>query len=323
MAVQFGVVAIPESVRDERTIALDPLLPHVQRRAFYAESAPPAAWPADTHGLIVDSMNWPADMLDRLPGLRVISYVGTGVGNRVDLAHATRRGIVVCNVPDWGNQAIAEFTFALLLAVAKQLRACHAMATRPEWQRYSINNLELGGMTIGLVGLGNIGQRVAEIACALGMRVVCTTRQPRRPRAMRAEVEHLPLDDLLRQSNVLSLHAALTDETRGMIGARELALLPPGAIVINTARGALLDTDALVAALQSGHVWGAGLDVFEQEPLPAGHPLTRLENVVLAPHAAGLTGPARRKLYTSCVRNIDNFAAGTPTNVVNPEVLGS
>jgi phosphoglycerate dehydrogenase-like enzyme len=260
-------------------------------------------------------------VLDRFPGLRVVSFAGTGVSDWVDVPHATRRGIAVCNVPDYGNDSIAEFTFLLLLAVARKLRAAHAMALGTDWREEALRGIELRGLTLGLVGLGNIGQRVAEIAEGFGMRVLCATRTPQRQRNTRAQMEFVPLDELLRRSNVLSLHVKLADETRGMIGARELDLLPPNAILINTARGPVVDTDALVAALRSGKLFGAGMDVFDEEPLPAEHPLKQLENVVLTPHVAGQTDAAKRKLYAGTVGNIDAFARGEPSNVVNPEVL--
>ncbi len=313
-------VAIPSHYQQE-DIDLDALLPHVPRRTFHDERALQPGWTSDATGVITDYLRVTAAVLDQFPRLRVLSFAGTGVGDWVDVPYATRRGIAVCNVPDWGSQSIAEFTFGLLLAVARKIVPADRMARSPVWREEELRGLELRGMTMGLVGLGAIGQRVAELAEALGLRVLCTTRRPEAPRATTARVEFVPLDELLRRSNILSLHCALTDETRGLIGARELALLPPGAILLNTARGPIVDTDALVEALRSGRLWGAGLDVFDQEPLPQGHPLQQLDNVVLAPHIAGQTATARRRLYATSVSNIDAFAAGNPVNVVNPDVL--
>jgi len=321
MASSFGTVAIPQHYQDEH-VELDALLPHLARRIFFDERNLPASFPSDVAGVVVDLIRYGKQELDRFPGLRVLSFAGTGVGDWVDIPEATRRGIAVCNVPDWGNDSIAEYTFALLLSVAKVLKPADRMAHESVWREEEITNLELRGLTIGLVGLGNIGQRVAEIAEGFGLKVLCTTKNPDRPRSMRARVEFVSLDELLPRSHILSLHSKLTDETRHLIGARELDLLPDGAIVINTARGAVIDTDALVAALRSGKLWGAGLDVFEQEPLPPGHPLLELDNVVLSPHVAGQSASARRKRYATSVSNVDAFAVGSPTNVMNPEVLG-
>jgi D-3-phosphoglycerate dehydrogenase len=320
MASDFGTVAIPQHFQGEG-LDFDALLPHVPRRIIFDERNPPASFPPALAGLVGDLVAYRAPQLDRLPELRVVSFAATGVSDWVDMPHATRRGIAVCNVPDWGNDSIAEYTFALLLSVAKVLKQADRMAHQSVWREEEINGLELRGKTIGLVGLGNIGQRVAEIAHAFGLTVLCFTRTPHRPRSMQAAVEFVPLDELLRRSDILSLHAKLTDETRHLIGARELALLPDGAILVNTARGAVVDTDALVAALRSGKLWGAGLDVFEAEPLPDDHPLRELDNVVLSPHVAGQTDSARRKRFAGAVANVDAFAAGHPTNVLNPEVL--
>jgi len=196
------------------------------------------------------------------------------------------------------------------------------VARRAEWKVEECYGLQLRGKTLGLIGLGNVGQRVAEIAEGFGLRVLCYTRRPNAARTTKAKVEFVPLNELLRRSDFLSMHALLTDETRGMIGAQELDLLPQGAIVINTARGPLIDNDALVAALERGKLRGAGLDVFDHEPLPERHPLKQLDNVVLAPHAAGLTDTAAYNLFARSLANADAFAAGEPVNVVNPEVLG-
>ena len=323
MSVDFGMVTIPAHYRQIPKMDFDALLPHLRMRIFHDEWNVPETWPGEITALVNDVMYATPTLIDRLPNLKVISFAGTGVWDRVDVAYATRRGIAVCNVPGWGNDTIAEFTFALLLALARKLFAADAVARRPEWKVEECYGVQLRGKTIGLIGLGNVGQRVAEIAEGFGLRVLCYTRRPDAPRRTGARVEFVPLDELLRRSDVLSLHALLTDETRGMIGARELNLLPEGAIVINTARGPLLDTDALVAALKSGRLGGAGLDVFDHEPLPEHHPLKELDNVILTPHAAGLTDTAAYNLFARSLANADAFAAGDPINVVNPEALGA
>jgi D-3-phosphoglycerate dehydrogenase / 2-oxoglutarate reductase len=321
MSADFGSVTIPAHYKQIPKLDFDALLPHLPKRTFHDEWNVPQAWPAETAALVNDVMYATAALIDGLPNLKVISFAGTGVWDRVDVAHATKRGIAVCNVPGWGNDSIAEFTFALLLALARKLFTADAVARRPEWKVEDCYGLQLQGKTIGLIGLGNVGQRVAEIAEGFGLRVLCYTRHPEAPRRTQAKVEFVPLDELLRRSDILSLHALLTDETRGMIGARQLDLLPQGAIVINTARGPLIDTAALGAALKQGRLWGAALDVFDHEPLPEHHPLKDLDNVILAPHAAGLTDTAAYNLFSRSLSNADAFAAGDPVNIVNPEVL--
>jgi D-3-phosphoglycerate dehydrogenase len=323
MPSDFGTVSVAAHYRQIPTLDFDALLPHLPKRIFHDEWNVPETWPADVTALVHDVLYATPALIDRIPNLKVISFAGTGVWDRVDVAYATRRGIAVCHVPDWGSDTIAEFTFGLLLAVARRLFTCDAVARRAEWKVEECYGIQLRGKTMGLVGLGNVGQRVAEIAEGFGLRVLCYTRRPGAPRRTAARVEFVPLDDLLRRSHILSLHALLTDQTRGMIGARELGLLPEGAIVINTGRGGLIQTDALVAALESGRLRGAGLDVFDQEPLPEGHPLKTLANVVLSPHAAGLTDVAAHNLFARSLSNADAFAAGEPVNVVNPEVLRS
>jgi phosphoglycerate dehydrogenase-like enzyme len=320
MTKAFGTVAIPRHFLHEG-LDLDALLPHVPERSFHDERDLPLTWSANHTAVIVDLVRFPAPIIDRFPGLRLMSVAGTGVHDWVDVPHATRRGIAVCNVPGWGSDAIAEFTFALLLAVARKLIQAHEMARGQDWREEEMRGLELRGLSMGLVGLGHTGQRVAEIAESFGLDVLACTRRPQLARQTRARVTLVPLDELLRRSHVLSIHCALTEETRGLIGARELALLPQGAILINTARGAVVDTEALVASLERGHLRGAGLDVFHQEPLPDGHPLTSLKNVILAPHVAGQTDAAKRRLFATSVANVDAFAVDRPTHVVNPQVL--
>ncbi len=321
MTPEFGTVSIAAHYRQIPTLDFDALLPHLPKRIFHDEWNVPESWPDDVEALVNDVMYATPALIDRIPKLKVISFAGTGVWDRVDVAYATTRGVAVCNVPDWGNDTIAEFTFTLLLALARKLRTCDDVARRAEWKVEECYGVQLRGKTIGLVGLGNVGQRVAEIAEGFGLRVLCHTRRPAAPRRTTARVEFVSLDELLHRSDVLSLHALLTDETRGMIGARELSLLPKGAILINTARGGLIQTDALVDAVRSGRLRGAGLDVFEQEPLPERHPLKELDNVILSPHAAGLTDVAAHNLFARSLQNADAFAAGDPVNVVNPEVL--
>jgi len=232
------------------------------------------------------------DHLERLDGCRAVVRYGVGLDN-VDVDAAQELGIAVGNVPEYGHEEISNHAIALLLALSRKLPAFDAAVRRggtgiPAPQ--SIRRLSHG--TLGLVGLGRIGRRVAEKARAFGMSVVAYD-----PYATPASgVELVELDELLARAHILSLHVPLTPETRHMIAARELALLRPGALVINIGRGGLVDEDALVGALRSGHVAGAALDVTEIEPLPLDSPLLEAPNVILTPHVAWVSDVALEDL---------------------------
>jgi D-3-phosphoglycerate dehydrogenase len=232
------------------------------------------------------------DHLERLDGCRAVVRYGVGLDN-VDVDAAQELGIAVGNVPEYGHEEISNHAIALLLALSRKLPAFDAAVRRggtgiPAPQ--SIRRLSHG--TLGLVGLGRIGRRVAEKARAFGMSVVAYD-----PYATAASgVELVELDELLARADILSLHVPLTPETRHMIAARELALLRPGALVINIGRGGLVDEDALVGALRSGHVAGAALDVTEIEPLPLDSPLLEAPNVILTPHVAWVSDVALEDL---------------------------
>lgn len=224
-------------------------------------------------------------MLQSCPQLRLISVWGTGT-DHIDLDAAARRGIVVKTTPGVSAISIAEHTLALLLAVVRHIPLADASTRRGEWMRGQ--SVELHGKTCGVIGLGAIGRRFAQLAAAIGMRVVAWTMHPRPV----AGVEMVELDDLYRISDVVSVHLRLSPQTQGMIGERQFALMKNSAILVNTARGAIVDEPALLAALAGNRIGGAGLDVFPVEPLPPGHALTVLPNVVLTPHCAGITPEA-------------------------------
>ncbi len=237
--------------------------------------------------------------LERLGGCRALVRYGVGLDN-VDLAAAADLGIAVGNVPEYGHEEISNHAIALLLALSRKLFAFDAAVRRggtgiPAPQSVA----RLSQRTLGLVGYGRIGRRVAEKARAFGLEVVAYD-----PYASTAEsVELLGLDELLRRADILSLHVPLTPETRHMIGARELALREPGSLVINIGRGGLVDEDALVAALHSGHIAGAALDVTEIEPLPLDSPLLDAPNVILTPHVAWVSEVALSDLKRLTAEN--------------------
>jgi D-3-phosphoglycerate dehydrogenase len=243
------------------------------------------------------------------PRLRLLSLWGTGTDN-VDLAAATRYGVTVTNTPGVSAISIAEHSLALMLAVARRIPQIDAEVRGGAWPRGSVSQLH--GKTVGIIGLGAIGRQLARIAAGVGMRVIAWTLHPNPALG----VPLVNKDELLRSADVVSLHLRLSPLTRGFLGAPELALMKPTAILINTARGPIVDEAALVDALRSGRLAGAGLDVFETEPLPPGHALAQLPNVVLTPHSAGVTPEALEAGLQMAVDNVLHFLAGSPTNVV-------
>jgi D-3-phosphoglycerate dehydrogenase len=242
------------------------------------------------------------------PRLRMVSVWGTGT-DHVDLAAAARHGVTVTNTPGVSAISIAEHTLALLLAVARRIPQVDRATRAGEWPRG--RSVELHSKTCGIVGLGAIGRQFAKLAAGVGMRVTAWTMHPR------AGDPVVPLEELYRTSDVISLHVRLSSKTEGMIDAEQFALMKPGAILVNTARGAIVQEIALIDALTSGRIAGAGLDVFATEPLPPGHPLTALDNVVLTPHCAGITPEALEAGLRMSVENIWAFVEGRAEHVVS------
>lgn len=243
------------------------------------------------------------------PALRLLSLWGTGTDN-VDLQAAARHGVTVTNTPGVSAFSIAEHALALMLAVARRIPRVDSEVRHGRWPRGQ--SVQLHGKTLGIIGLGAVGCRFARLGAAIGMRVIAWTMHPDPSLGF----ELVPLDELFSSSDVVSVHLRLSEETRGFIGQGELEKMNSSAILINTARGAIVDERALLEALTAGRIAGAGLDVFEVEPLPEGHPLTRLENVVLTPHSAGVTPEALEAGLQLSVENVWNFLNGRPTNVV-------
>ncbi|HLV71503.1 MAG TPA: 2-hydroxyacid dehydrogenase [Vulgatibacteraceae bacterium] len=245
-----------------------------------------------------------ADM-DRAPKLRLIQKLGTGV-NTIDLDAAAERGIAVANMPGRNAQAVAETSLLLTLAALRKVVAFDARTRRGEgWPAdRALVGGELAGRTVGLLGGGEIAGLLRGMLEAVGATVLFTSRTPRPDPAWRE------LDDLLRASDVVSVHVPLTDETRHLLDAERLALLPEGAIVVNTARGAVIDEAALIAALESGRLGGAGLDVFEEEPVDPGNPLLAMDNVVVMPHVAWLTGETWERYFAVAVENCRRLMRG-------------
>ena len=254
-------------------------------------------------------------VLAACPRLRLISIWGTGTDN-VDLAACGTRGVAVTNTPGVNAHAVAEHTVALMLAATRRIAAMDRDTRAGQWPRGLLVQLE--GRTVGLVGLGAIGGRVAELLRPFGVHLLAATYGPDNGRAAAAGARHVPVETLLRDSDIVSLHLRLSDATHGYLGRERLALMKPTAFLVNTARGALVDKTALVDALRDGRLAGAALDVFHEEPIPAGDPMLTLPNVVLTPHNGGMTREVIDAGLLRAVENVERFLAGQPRDVVVP-----
>ncbi len=254
------------------------------------------------------------EALAHAPRLKLISILGTGTDN-VDLAAARARGITVTNTPGVGAPSVAELTLGLLFAVTRAIPLSHTRLMSGTWQH--VEGPELAGKTFGLLGLGAIGGYVARLGGALGMRLIAWSFSADPTRAERLGVTLVERDEVFRQADVVSVHLRNTPEVRGLVGARELHLMKPTAYLINTARGALVDQDALADALRGGRLAGAALDVFTEEPLPVPrNPFVGLSNVVLTPHVGAVTAEANARSRAMPVDNIIAYLAGRPEHVI-------
>jgi glycerate dehydrogenase len=256
------------------------------------------------------------ETIEALPDLTYIGVLATGY-NCVDTAAARARGIPVCNVPEYSTPNVVQATFALLLELTNHV-GHHAQTVRagrwsacPDFCYWDGDLMELAGLTLGIVGYGRIGQSVAAVGRAFGMRILAHRRTPG------TGPECVDLETLLRESDVVSLHCPLTPDTKEMIDARRIGLMKPSALLLNTARGALVNEADLAAALNVGRLAGAGLDVLTVEPPPASNPLLTAKNCIITPHVAWATRNARQRLIEITAGNVRAFAAGTPRNVVN------
>jgi phosphoglycerate dehydrogenase-like enzyme len=251
-------------------------------------------------------------LLGALPDLRLL--VTTGMGNAaIDMAAAAELGITVCGTGILASPT-AELTWGLVLALARRLPAEDASMRRGQWQLGV--GTELAGKTFGVIGLGRLGQRVARVAQAFEMRVLGWSQNLDPDLARSFGVEPVSKTELLRGSDVVSLHLRLSDRTRGIIGAADLAVMRPSAYLVNTSRGPLIDTDALLAALSDGRIAGAGIDVYDEEPLPREHPLRSAPRTVLTPHIGYVTDGTYQVFFTDAVADIAAWLAGAPLRVL-------
>lgn len=273
----------------------------------------------NAEALIVNRIVLNRAVLDALPKLRYIGTLATGY-NTIDVRAAREKGVTVCNVPLYCVETVAQLTLALLLALCCRVEQLSAVTRSGGWNdaveatHTTAPILELSGKTLGILGFGNIGRAVAQLGLALGMRVLVHSRTQR---ALPAGCTWCGFETLFETADVVSLHCPLTDETRGIVGASVLARMKPTALLINTARGALVDENALADALNSGRLAGAGLDVMAEEPPRPDHPLLTAKNCLITPHIAWASREARLRLIDAVAGNLRAFLAGQPVNVVS------
>ena len=262
---------------------------------------------------IRSSVKFTREVLAHCTQLRILSVWGTGV-DHVDLLAAEEYGITVSNTPAYGAPYVSEHALTLALAVSRQIVESDRHIRNGGWTRGFIN--ELYGKTLGVIGTGAIGQRMIQLGKGIGMNVIAWTLNPDALRAQEYGIEFVELNHLMQQSDVISIHLALSEKTQNLLGESELGLMKESAILINTARGPIVNEKALLSALSSRRIAGAGLDSFDIEPLPAGHPFSELDNVILSPHAGGMAYNGTMRGLEMSVENLESFARGNPIYVV-------
>ncbi|MBI4572190.1 MAG: D-2-hydroxyacid dehydrogenase family protein [candidate division NC10 bacterium] len=268
--------------------------------------------------LIRERTRFPASLLARLPALELLALTGRNSG-QVEATAATARGVLITETEGSGVAAM-ELTIGLLLATVRGIPQEDRAMREGRWQTGI--GVELAGKALGILGLGRIGSRIAAFGKLLGMRVIAWGPTLTEERAAASGVTFVPLDTVFRESDVVSLHLRLSERTRGLVTEHHLSLMKPTAYLINTARGPLVEEAALVAALRERRIAGAGLDVFDVEPLPANHPLVMLDNVVLTPHTGYVTQEAYHIFFRQVVENIESYLDGQlPPRTLNPEAM--
>jgi D-3-phosphoglycerate dehydrogenase len=262
----------------------------------------------DGYGICLDDHSYmPTELVAKCPSLKHIVFLGTGASSYMDVPALKGLGVTVHTIKGYGDTAVAEHTIALMFACARHLARMDRTVRAGGWG--PLEGVQLHGKTLGVIGLGGIGREVARIASGIGMEVIAWNRTPRPD----AGVPLADLDTLLRQADVISLNLALNDETRGLIDAARIARMKPGVILVNTARGALVDEGAFIPALQSGRIGSAGLDVFHAEPLAPDHPLGRMDNVTLSSHAAFRTLEASMTLMRRAIDIVRTISGMPPS----------
>ena len=298
-----------------------PRLGHVLHTHDRTSPEEAAAHIGDADVVISNKVRITRELIERAPNLKLVAVAATGY-DVIDVKACADHGVAVCNVRDYARHTVPEHTFALILALRRSLIPYHRSVAEGRWQQsgqfcyfdYPIS--DLAGSTLGIFGAGAIGQAVAKIADAFGMKVLFAARKN-----AEAEGRYTPFDTVVEQSDILTFHLPLRPETRNMIGRAEFARMQRRPLVVNTGRGGLVDEEALVDALQSGQIAGAGFDVTTTEPMPDTHPFKKLMDhpaFILTPHVAWASREATQAVADQVFSNIDNFFAGTPTNIVTP-----
>lgn len=293
-------------------------------RHISEDAAAEALRPFDVVCTLRERMAFPSTLIARLPNLKLITIVGKSLPN-LDLAAATEHGILVAH-SDFAHprframrDATPELAWGLMIATVRNLAEEHRNMRDGGWQ--SAAGMTLAGKTLGLLGLGRVGKRMAEYAKAFGMDVIAWSQNLTADTAASVGARRVQKSELFAASDVVSIHVVLSERTRGLVAASELALMQPHAYLINTSRGPIVDEAALLAALESGRIAGAGLDVYDVEPLPGDHRLRRLPNVTLSPHLGYVTREMLGAFYSDTVESVVAWLDGTPVRIANPEVL--
>ncbi|RZK04076.1 MAG: hydroxyacid dehydrogenase [Novosphingobium sp.] len=278
----------------------------------------------DTSFIVIRTTELPEGLIARMPRLKAIVKHGAGVDN-IPIPFASQRGVLVCNTPGGNNStAVAEGAVTLMLAVLRRVREMDAVVREDRWnERWKTRLGDLTEARVGLIGFGRIARFTAKI-CGAGFGAELGVYDPMLSAedVTSAGATPMALDELLAWADVISIHVPLTDGTRNLIGADQLAKMKPGAVIVNTSRGGIIDESALADALKAGTIGGAGIDVFEAEPPPADHPLFALDNIVLGPHVAGVTEASMKHMALHCAQVIETILSGErPATLLNPEAL--
>ena len=297
----------------------------VYDRHLSEDEAAVALRPFDVLCTIRERMSMPRSLFARLPNLKLVTIIGMSLPN-FDMAAATEHGVIVAHWNLGGNplyrgimDATPELTWALMIATVRHLSFASRRMREGHWQ--STIGIGLGGRTLGLLGLGNIGRRMTDYARVFGMPVIAWSQNLTDEAAAAVGVRRVEKDDLFRCADVLSIHVRLSERTRHLVTARELALMKPGAYLINTSRGPIVVEADLIEALRTGRIAGAGLDVFDEEPPPVDHPLRTMDNVTLTPHLGYVTRETLTAFYADILEAVAAFVDGRPIRIANPEAL--
>lgn len=272
--------------------------------------------PFDALVIMRERTPFPRALLERLPDLRLL--VTTGMRNRsVDLAACAEKGVTVCGTPGFGNPTV-DLTWGLILSVLRRIPEQERALREGRWQPAPLGST-VEGKTLGVLGLGNLGTKVARVGAAFGMRVVAWSPNLTEERAAGAGAQRVDKAALMAESDVLTLHLVLSERSRGIVGAEDIARMKRGAVVVNTSRGPLIDQPALIAALREGRIAGAGIDVYDQEPLPPDHPILSAPNTVLTPHLGYVTEENYRVYFQGAVEAVEGYLKGSPVRVLSAD----